>query len=300
MGKRKRARSVVDFGLEPVAWEDIAPVLPQVAEEVVVITDNSRSLERLHFDDEHPRVIVAVGGNTLSRGLTLEGLSVSFFVRSASAYDTLLQMGRWFGYRAGYADVTRIWITDEMREWFHQLATVEEEIRYDIERYETEHVRPEEVGVRIRTHPKLAITAAAKMRTATRAQASYSGRRIQTILFNHHDSAWLENNLAAARALVETADPGTRRTVRSGITVTRPVSSDSILEFLDSYLFHENSRDLDGELISQYIRGRLKDGELTSSRSRSWDVPGGAESLARSTSGSTSLSAASTEHDSRR
>ena len=60
-----------------------------------------------NFDDDNPRVIVAVGGNTLSRGLTLEGLAVSFFVRTASAYDTLLQMGRWFGYRNGYADLTR-------------------------------------------------------------------------------------------------------------------------------------------------------------------------------------------------
>ena len=56
-------------------------------------------------------------------------------------------------------------MTDEMREWFHHLATVEQEIRYDIERYETQHVTPGELGVRIRTHPKLAITAAAKMRT---------------------------------------------------------------------------------------------------------------------------------------
>ena len=107
-----------------------------VADAVEVITDNSRTPndERLNFDDDNPRVIVAVGGNTLSRGLTLEGLAVSFFVRTASAYDTLLQMGRWFGYRNGYADLTRIWITDEMQGWFHHLATVEQEIRFDIER----------------------------------------------------------------------------------------------------------------------------------------------------------------------
>ena len=131
-----------------------------------MITDNSRSPERLNFDDANPRVIVAVGGNTLSRGLTLEGLSVSFFVRTASAYDTLLQMGRWFGYRNGYADLTRIWMTDEMREWFHHLATVEQEIRFDIERYESDHVTPEQLAPRLRTHPKLAITAAAKMQHA--------------------------------------------------------------------------------------------------------------------------------------
>ena len=74
----------------------------------------------------------------------MEGLAVSFFVRTASAYDTLLQMGRWFGYRNGYADLTRIWMTDEMRGWFHHLATVEQEIRYDVERLEVEHLTPEQ------------------------------------------------------------------------------------------------------------------------------------------------------------
>ena len=67
-----------------------------------MILDNSRSKERLDYSGDRV-VAIAVGGNTLSRGLTLEGLIVSFFVRAASAYDTLLQMGRWFGYRGGYA-----------------------------------------------------------------------------------------------------------------------------------------------------------------------------------------------------
>ena len=253
----------VDFGLEPVSWGAVDEVLPAVAQDAVVITDNSRSQERLHFDDAEPRVIVAVGGNTLSRGLTLEGLSVSFFVRTASAYDTLLQMGRWFGYRSGYADLTRIWMTDEMREWFHHLATVEQEIRYDIERYEAEHVSPEELGVQIRTHPKLAITAAAKMQHARLADASYSGRRIQTILFNHRDIGWLEGNRLAAQTLVESAPPASRRTVRPGITVIGPVPSESVIAFLAAYRFHENSRDLDSTLITRYIQGRMSEGELT-------------------------------------
>jgi hypothetical protein len=250
------------FDLEPVEWRDVLAVLPTVAHEAHVITDNSRSAERLEFDDANPRVIIAVGGNTLSRGLTLEGLAVSFFVRSASAYDTLLQMGRWFGYRNGYADLTRIWMTDEMREWFHHLATVEQEIRYDIERYETHHVTPDQLGVRIRTHPKLAITAAAKMREARRADASYSGRRIQTILFNHRNKDWLAGNIEAARTLIVASRDAPQFEKRPGITVVGPVDSRHVVSFLQSYEFHENSRDLDRELLIRYIEGRLADGEL--------------------------------------
>ncbi|KUI48137.1 hypothetical protein AU198_19090 [Mycobacterium sp. GA-1199] len=249
------------FGVEPVEWIDIRDELPAVAEATEVITDNSRSLERLNFDDANPRIIVAVGGNTLSRGLTLEGLAVSFFVRTASAYDTLLQMGRWFGYRNGYADLTRIWMTDEMREWFHHLATVEQEIRYDIERLEVEHLTPEQFGVRIRTHPKLAITAAAKMQHAQRAQVSYAGRRLQTILFNHKDKEWLSSNIDAARALLRSVD-GAERHAKGGLSIIRGVDSQHIISFLSAYNFHENSRDLDGELISRYILSRRDEGEL--------------------------------------
>jgi hypothetical protein len=252
-----------DFGLDPVAWEDVLALLAAVAEDAVVITDNSRSMERLNFDDDDPRVIVAVGGNTLSRGLTLEGLAVSFFVRTASAYDTLLQMGRWFGYRNGYADLTRIWMTDEMREWFHHLATVEQEIRYDIERYERDHVSPEVLGVSIRTHPKLAITAASKMQAGRQADVSYSGRRIQTILFNHRDGRWLGSNIEAAHRLVTSVNGATARMVRPGITVVGPVPSRHIVDFLADYKFHENSRDLDSDLLTRYIEGRRDDGELT-------------------------------------
>ncbi|MEV0802469.1 Z1 domain-containing protein [Kribbella sp. NPDC050281] len=251
-----------DFGQTEIDWDDVLALLPAVAEDAVVITDNSRSTERLNFDDGDPRVIVAVGGNTLSRGLTLEGLAVSFFVRTASAYDTLLQMGRWFGYRNGYADLTRIWMTDEMREWFHHLATVEQEIRYDIERYERDHVKPEVLGVNIRTHPKLAITAASKMQGARQADVSYSGRRIQTILFNHRNNEWLEGNTLAARTLINAAGDAVVRRIRPGVHVTGPVSSKLILDFLRGYRFHENSRDLDSELLTRYIEARRDEGEL--------------------------------------
>ncbi len=251
-----------DFGLETVSWDELVDGLTSVTEAAEVIVDNSRSPERLSFDDSNPRVIVAVGGNTLSRGLTLEGLAVSFFVRTASAYDTLLQMGRWFGYRNGYADLTRIWMTDEMRGWFHHLATVEQEIRYDVERLEVEHLTPEQFGVRIRTHPSLAITSAAKMQHARTAEASYAGRRLQTILFDHREPEWLGDNIRATRTLLNSIEPEKEWSPRNGIKILEGVDSQFIVSFLAVYHFHENSRDLDSALISRYILDRREEGEL--------------------------------------
>lgn len=170
-------------------------------------------------------------------------------------------MGRWFGYRNGYADLTRIWMTDEMRGWFHHLATVEQEIRYDVERLEVEHLDPGVFGVRIRTHPSLAITSAAKMQHARTAEASYAGRRLQTILFNHRDPEWLADNVKAAQTLLTTI-PEKVWTPRDGITILEGIDSQHIVSFLSMYHFHENSRDLDSPLISRYILDRREEGEL--------------------------------------
>ncbi len=257
-----------EFAHTAVKFDELEPELAKVAADIAVVVDNSTSQDRLDYSGERARTVVAVGGNTLSRGLTLEGLSVSYFIRTASAYDTALQMGRWFGYRAGYGDLTRIWMTDEMRGWFHHLATVEAEIRADIGRYEIEHVTPEELAIAIRTHPKMAITSASKMRTAVDASVSYSGRRIQTILFWHEDGEWLASNLEAGRNLIRVARgqgyPVTRPAMKSeGSWVVGPVPSELITTFLESYRFHANSRDLNSELIGRYIRERMRDDELT-------------------------------------
>src|SRR3954469_7252539 len=143
-----------DFGETKVPFDELAPQLSGVLDSCRIIMDNSSSEDRLDYENG-PVVAIAVGGNTLSRGLTLEGLSVSYFVRAVSAYDTLLQMGRWFGFRNGYADLPRIWMTDELVGWFRHLAIVEAEIRKDIDRYLTEDKNPLTFAVRIRTHPKM-------------------------------------------------------------------------------------------------------------------------------------------------
>ena len=256
-----------DFGNPPVPFDALRPYIPAVLADVRVVVDNSMSDDRLDYGTDTAQTVIAVGGNTLSRGLTLEGLSVSYFVRTASAYDTALQMGRWFGYRAGYADLTRIWMTDEMRGWFHHLATVEAEIRADISRYEIDHVTPTQLAIGVRTHPAMAITAASKMGAAVDAKVSYSGRRLQTIHFAHRDAEWLNANMQAGRNLISRACAEgyavARPTVKSaGSWIIGPVPSEMVIEFLAGYRFHPVARELNSDLITRYIRDRLADDEL--------------------------------------
>ncbi|MFD6493118.1 Z1 domain-containing protein [Streptomyces sp. NPDC060188] len=260
--------SAEEFGETRVPFDELLPELADVLASCRIIMDNSSSEDRLDYENG-PVVAIAVGGNTLSRGLTLEGLSVSYFVRSVSAYDTLLQMGRWFGFRNGYADLPRIWMTDELAEWFRHLATVETEMRRDIDVYMTEDETPLTFAVRLRTHPNLRVTAAAKMRDAVTAASSYGGKRIQTHYF-HTNAEWLGQNVDAARRLVSASVANAVRVeerTAQGRWVFRDVPYDAITDFLASYQFHEKSPENDATLITDYIRKRVAAGSL-----RRWNV----------------------------
>ena len=132
-----------------VSLNEIFAHLPEVLDALEFPVENGASNDRIDYNGS-PRTYIVVGGSILARGLTLESLMVSYFLRSASQYDTLLQMGRWFGYRLRYEDLPRIWMTEDLKLKFRALATVEQEIRDEIEQYQLQELTPMEIAVRIR------------------------------------------------------------------------------------------------------------------------------------------------------
>ena len=268
---RETARvSASSFGNGHISTHEVLGAIANTLDSTSVVMDNYLSEERLKFTKEKPETVIVVGGNTLSRGLTLEGLISSYFVRAASAYDTLLQMGRWFGYRKGYEDLVRVWMTTELREWFIALATVEAEIREEIDTYAKEGKKPWQLPVRIRSHPQMAITAAAKMRSAVKANVSFSGTKVQTILFKDADKDWLQGNLDATAKLVKAAQLAGHNENELPSRTFRGfagVSSDLILGFLDDYKVHEDARTIRTSTVREYIRAQNEKGAL-----ESWNV----------------------------
>lgn len=253
-----------DFGEDPVQFENLVGQLRAVVQDTTFVVDNYRSKDRLDYDSG-PVTTIAIGGNTLSRGLTLEGLVCSLFVRGASAYDTLLQMGRWFGYRDGYADLPRIWMTDELRRWFRHLATVEAEMRVDIDRYMTTNETPMTFAVRLRSHPKLLITAKSKMRNVVKAQAAYGGHLIESRYFDVREGgrAWLEANARAAASLIrDCVDMSAQRDGRidnsKNRVLFRDVPTARVIEYLEAYEFHAASAEADRRRVVAYIEKRLR------------------------------------------
>lgn len=242
-------------GLREVMFQELSPVLPDVLGDIRVVADNSRSTERLIYTDD-PAAVIAVGGNTLSRGLTLEGLVSSFFLRTASTYDSLLQMGRWFGYRPGYGDLPRIWTTEDLAEDFRFLAEVERDLRLEVDRYTAEGASPRELPVRLRLHPRMQVTAKNKMHFAVPGEASYSGQRPQTTYFRHRDDNELRANHAAARGLLNHAlEEGASVERQASRVLVRDVNADTVIDFVERFAFHPDT-ELRSSLLKGYINGQ--------------------------------------------
>lgn len=254
-----------------VPFDQIEEHIGPFFESVEVREVNSSTGAVLDYEREPGLKAIAVGGNRLSRGLTLEGLTTSYFVRQTVMYDTLMQMGRWFGFRNGYEDVTRIYMTDDLAGWFSDLALVEHELREDIKVYESENLTPLQLGTRILQHPAMLVTSRLKQRFATTItiDQSYSAQVVQTVRFPFRRPndliTLLDDNLRTTRNFVERL--GTPARWNSDGPVWTNIAPDQILEFLQNYRVDPEARSLSLPLVRAYIERQVELGEL-----RNWTL----------------------------
>lgn len=217
--------------------------------------------------DERGISIIAIGGDKLSRGLTLDGLSVSYYLRAARMYDTLMQMGRWFGYRDGYNDLCRIYTTAELIEWYRHIALANKELKNLFDYMEACGSSPEKFGLRVRSHPgRLAITSAGKSRDAERMRITFAGCRVQTIVFDPKNSS---RNMAALKELIVNIGRGVDVPYTKMIRYHwKNVEADKVTGFLRRYATQDDAkRVVDPQKIADYIDKQIPRGELTE-----WDV----------------------------
>lgn len=275
-----RARTMWEKDFMPVTESLNDPTLPTddfdtiwkfakaLTESIEVVVVNSGSEDVLDYRPNHFKRYIVVGGNRLSRGLTLEGLSVSVFTRSASQYDTLLQMGRWFGYRTNYHDLTRIYVDSQLEERFADLARIEEELRADLSKYAEQPDPPTPMDLKpmIRTHPTMAVTARMKYGAGKRIRISFDHSTQQTVSFPVENKSLLRKNLESGQAFINQLPSKLMSASDEGMHIWTDVPAASILEFLNSYEFGE-ARSVNRENLTSYIERLNSNGELVH-----WDV----------------------------
>lgn len=192
-------------------WADVQKTLKDSADPIEVLTINVASTDTLDYKRQtYPkgRSIIAIGGMGLSRGLTLNGLITSYFLRSTIMYDTLMQMGRWFGYRDGYADLCRIYMTQAASSWYKHISEATEELREDFKAMEKAKLSPIDFGLRVRSHPAaLIVTARNKMRTGRKVpiRIALEGRLAETsVVFA--DNTSIKHNRKVLESLITFCD----------------------------------------------------------------------------------------------
>ncbi|HVT64530.1 MAG TPA: Z1 domain-containing protein [Mycobacteriales bacterium] len=246
------------------AFDDIEPAIQRIfRSEVPVLCLNTRTRDELDYE-QHPNLrAVVVGGNKLSRGLTVEGLLVSYYIRPANYFDTLLQMARWFGYREDYVDLTRLYTTGELRVRFRDLATAEEALRREIYLYEALNKTPRDFAPRIMAHATMQITAKNRMGSGREITTDYNGSLIQTTLFYLRRKDWLQENLDHTREfLSRIGAPNVEG--QDGLPTWRDVDWRHVTELLSRYKTHnESTRFSSGQLLEYVHAQASKHRELT-------------------------------------
>jgi hypothetical protein len=247
-------------------WSDIEDELLKDEDEdgwihsIEVRMINSISDKSLDYN-EHPEGlnVIAIGGNKLSRGLTLEGLCVSFYLRETKLYDSLMQMGRWFGYRHGYEELVRVHTSERLLSWFEWLVKVEQSVRSDIARYALLGKSPKDLAVRIPLHSDMRPTARNKMQAAITTISEYSNQTVQSIHLPMDKVEHIEGNFSKSAALF--AGLGTPSVeINTRTMCWKNIDHDLVADFIQSLqLPGPPYATFDTIGLAQYIRDKKKD-----------------------------------------
>lgn len=265
-----------DIRIKEHSWEEIKQELKKGASKIEIrAVHGTRSTTNLEYHNieeidysryENGLSVIAVGGSRLSRGITLDGLSVSYYIRTTRMYDSLMQMGRWFGYRPGYVDLCRLFTTSQIYEWFNHITMATEEMRNDFDEMTAALLRPKDFRLKVRNHHGLlTITSLDKLNFTQNIEISFSGTNPQTYQLLKTKAA-IESNYNALKNLIASIGfPAKENRKETGKGKVRYLfypnqSIDPICDFLDTFKIEQPS--IKNATLSEYIRKQAKDNKI--------------------------------------
>lgn len=258
-----------EYSKAEFSWPEIqAAMLGAVAStKVVEVNSNKNDLDY----SQTGQTVIAVGGFSLSRGLTLEGLTVTWFLRNTKMYDTLMQMGRWFGYRPDYEDLCRIWMPAEAISWYSHIAEASEELHEELRDMERAKATPMQFGLAVKSHPSsLMVTARNKLGSGQKTvHVGLSNRFVETSRLSSRTADILQNKQAARGLLLDIQNDGFARqtaAVVSGGRLLRGVDVKHIDSFLRAWINAEQS------IVTQIPPLRAYIAERSYTELADWDI----------------------------
>lgn len=227
-------------------WAEVQNELADAIDPIKTFVVNSKSDEVLDYkkaaDAGESLTAIAIGGLSLSRGLTLEGLTISYMYRNTKMYDTLMQMGRWFGYRPNYDDLCRVWLSEDSQGWYAHIAEATEELRTRVKQMRRDGLKPSDFGLYVRSHPDvLIVTAMNKMRSAknTTLEISLSGHQKETHIVPENDDITMKNLEAIRNFYLKlNSDFVNNKQVIDNTIFWQDVGWEFIHDFIYNFRFH--------------------------------------------------------------
>ncbi len=253
-----------------VSWDEVQNRLLDSVSPICVMEVNSKSGHPLDYSGSG-RNIIAVGGFALSRGLTLEGLMISYFLRNSMMYDTLMQMGRWFGYRLGYDDLCRIWMLEEAEGWYTHISESIEELRDELRNMEVVNATPRAFGLKVRCHPDtLFVTAKNKMGSSkiVKVSVGLANRLVETTILRRNENYREANHRAAINLAknLKLAGHTPENMEAMGGKLVDQVAASHVIDFLTNFQNHRDSWITQIDPIRKHIEERMET-ELSK-----WDI----------------------------
>lgn len=215
----------------------------------------------------YPTGFIVIGGATLSRGLTIEGLVSTYFLRTVKQADSLMQMGRWFGYRIGYELLPRIWMSEDTKEKFEFLSVMDLELRQKMKYMEEKNIKPGLVGINILQYAnkKLEITSRNKTKAASIVDMDFAGIATQTTMFFEDESKLKDNYNNTIDFISKLPAPIdlSNHPKSDGCIVWEHISNVEIIEFIKKLQFPKgDSKFLDVSLFEKWYSDLSSNGKL--------------------------------------
>lgn len=252
-----------DNRIRPHTWEEVKQEIRAAIKKFDVrAVHGTTSLSKIDYHNianidydrhENGLSVIAIGGGKLSRGITLEGLSVSYYLRTTKMYDSLMQMGRWFGYRPGYVDLCRLFTNNRIFDWFNHITMATEEMRNDFDIMSSQNLKPKDFKLKVRNHHGLlAVTSASKLYWSTNIKISFSGTNLQTYLINK-DFDSINNNFKQLQALAKRLNRAKTIDKRGKLRylIFKDVNTEPLTEFING--FSVDTPHINKQVITDYI-----------------------------------------------
>ncbi|OAZ58777.1 hypothetical protein SRCM100169_03795 [Bacillus siamensis] len=243
-----------DNSIKAFEWNTVLKEIKKSIITVQLFAINGDSSDALdyHSYKEDGLNVIAIGGDKLSRGLTLEGLSITYYTRNTLMYDTLMQMGRWFGYREGYIDLCRIYTSETIANHFEHLAIAMQKLREELDYMAEKNKTPMQYAVRMLSHETMRLTSVLKMKMATIYNARFDASLQQTRVFNASE-AFFRKNMEAVSDLVSNLTFSSIKRKKSLYHLAKNVNVNTILKFFQNYQTSDHATIVKSNLLSNYI-----------------------------------------------